>query len=121
MKRTRAALVLPVALALASAGCSTLGLGHRNPQVTKRFYSGSITYTLDADAQRVLSKIEKLQGNTLTVRSRELDPRSDALILPLYRDSDLNRDHHITRDEAEVFYREYVQQFEDGLGEAVYQ
>jgi ABC-type transporter Mla subunit MlaD len=57
----------------------------------------------------------------LVGRVQKLEPPlPDDVVLPIYRDADVNRDHTITAKEAETFYKEYVLRFEDALGALKY-
>ena len=126
MRKTLSILLTAgVAFAFAS-GCSTLSTltatrGDDPVPLTKRFYNGAISYTIDLDAQPLITSLVNLQGSTASLESMEdIDTRSDRFTLPLYRDADLNRNRHISKREAEVFYAEYVRQFEDSLGQVYF-
>jgi hypothetical protein len=84
--------------------------------IPKTFFGRTISYTVDAGAKEYMSKLESL----LTHSAEATAPMPDRLVLPLYRDADMDRNHRITASEAEVFYREYVLKFEDSLGRTVY-
>ena len=123
MRETLRTLSLLCTLPMIAGGCSSLKgmLPSQQPLVRKTFYTGSITYTLDVDAQRYVARMISLQGNAASLQGEEdVDPSSDRLALPLYRDADLNRDHHISSAEAETAFEVYVRQFEDQLGPVVY-
>ena len=63
-----------------------------------------------------MSKLESLIG-----QAQKLEPPiPDTVVLPLYRDADTDRDHYITKNEAEIFSREYIIRFEDSLGQVKY-
>ncbi len=125
MKAKLSVLTLLAALVLTSSGCFTLKnlLPKKKPMVTKRFFDGAITYSVDTDAQPLVRRMVNLQGNaeSLQTAGPHIDHQSDRFILPIYRDTDLDRDHHITRQEAETFFHNYVHQFEDYLGNVIYQ
>jgi hypothetical protein len=124
MRRTLPRIALLCTLPVIAGACAALKhmLPEETPKVTKSFYMGSITYTVDLDAQPYVSRMVSLQGRTASLQGDTgVDHQSDRLTLPLYRDADMNRDHHITVMEAEVAFRAYVRQFEDQLGPVVYQ
>jgi hypothetical protein len=84
----------------------------RQINIPKTFFDRTITYKVDAEAKEYMSKLESLLGHI-----RQLDaPVSDDIVLPLYRDTDIDRDRHITFAEAKAFYDDYVLRFEDSLG-----
>lgn len=123
MRTTRFVSVSAAVVALGALGCASLpGFGPEPdaPTVTKRFFGGSIVYTVDLEAQHLLRKMVELQGQVASLSEGKSDPRADHLILPIYRDADLDRDHHVSHREAEAFYHQYVRQFEDHLGPVVY-
>ncbi len=106
-------------LALIGGGCES---GYKSSRrrgdagIPKTFFDRTISYSVDAGAKEYMSKLE-----SLLIHSAEATaPMPDRLVLPLYRDADMDRDHRITASEAEVFYREYVLRFEDSLGRTVY-
>jgi hypothetical protein len=126
MKKLGLVLALLPALTLASSGCASFGNAEpapasSKPSVAKRFFDGAITYSIDADAQSILKKLVHLHGLSASGQNGDAGVSSDLVTLPLYRDSDIDRNRHITRHEAETFYAEYVRQFEDQIGKVVYQ
>jgi hypothetical protein len=91
-----------------SPGTTQAGEG----SVPKSFFARTITYTVDPGAKEYMLKLENLLA-----RAKKLEmPLPDDVVLPLYRDADVNRDHHISAKEAEIFYKDYVLRFEDSLG-----
>ena len=123
MKKLTLVMAVAPILSLVSSGCAVLEtpVPKSKPSVVKHFFGGSITYSVDAEAQPILKKLVQLHGMTLSEQSGDSEASSDLLTLPLYRDTDVDRDHHITLREADAFYVGYVRQFEDHLGEVVYQ
>lgn len=121
MTRNRVLSLCTALLALGAVGCAALPgtFGSKDPVLAKRFYSGAIVYTVEPEAQSLVAKTVRLQSRAVSLRDASIDTRSDELILPLYRDADMNRDHHITALEAEAFYHQYVRDFEDQLGPVV--
>jgi len=62
-----------------------------------------------------MAKIERLLTQVYEEANKEI-PLPEEVILPFYRDADMNRDYHIFLQEAESFYTEFIIQFEDSLG-----
>lgn len=87
-----------------------------NPGITKTFYGRAIEYRIEPEAKEYLTKLELLMS-----RSHKIDPPlPDDLIVRLYRDADMDRDHFITKTEADVFYQDFILKFEDSLGAVQY-
>lgn len=108
------AVVLWVLLVVV-AGC-TVAQPQKQPGISKTFFGRTITYTLTPEAKDVMSKLESLIG-----QARKMDPPiPDEIVLPLYRDADIDRDHFITENEAKVFSKEYIMRFEDSLGQVTF-
>jgi len=80
--------------------------------VPKLFFDRTISYRVHPDAKEYMSRLESLASQM----RRSTEPIPDNELLPLYRDADVDRDHFITRPEAEAFYQEYVLKFENALG-----
>jgi len=99
-----------LAAALAAGGCGDLSL--RKNYISKTFFNRTITYTVAPGAKEYMSRLENLLS-----QARQIEiPLPDNVLLPLYRDADVDRDHRITATEAKAFYHEYVLKFEDSLG-----
>ncbi len=80
--------------------------------VTKSFFNRTIIYEVSPKANDLMIKLE-----SLIAQAQELDPPiPDKIILPLYRDADIDRNHTITPEEAQTFYQSFVLKFEDALG-----
>lgn len=106
-------MIAIVSLLLAAGGCGGQGLGQgAKGDIQRSFFDRTIIYTLDQGAQEPMGRVEKI----LLVAKRSQESLSDEELLPLYRDADVNRDHHITAKEAQTFYREYILRFEESLG-----
>ncbi len=102
-------------MALAVGGCGSLKLRSQQDNqvgVPKNFFDRTIVYTLDSEAKDYMMKLESLLGQIKQIQA----PLSDELAVPLYRDTDVDRNHHITQVEAKAFYQDYVLKFEDSLG-----
>lgn len=84
--------------------------------VPKTFFDRTITYTVDIEAKEYMFKLESLLRQNKQVET----PLSDEVVLPIYRDTDIDRDRHITAAEAKAFYNDYVLRFEDSLGSVRY-
>jgi uncharacterized protein YceK len=100
---------------LVVSGCSTVRTAVRSRRqlnVPKSFYDRTITYQVDADARRYMSNLENLFGYV----KQQQAPFSEELMLSLYRDTDIDRNRHITALEAEAYYNDCVLRFEDSLG-----
>jgi hypothetical protein len=82
----------------------------------RSFFSRTVIYTIEPGAKEYMSKLENLVGQVQKLEP----PLPDDVVLPVYRDADINRDHHISAKEAETFYKEYVLKFEDALGSVKY-
>jgi len=80
--------------------------------VPKLFFDRTISYMVDPKAKEYMSRLESM----VSQMRRSTEPIPDNELLPLYRDADVDRDHFITRPEAEAFYQEYVLKFENALG-----
>jgi hypothetical protein len=85
--------------------------------VPKTFYDRTITYEVDTDAKRYMSDLENLLGQVKQLKA----PYSDDLVLPIYRDTDIDRNRRITAAEARAFYNDCVLRFEDSLGPVQFQ
>jgi hypothetical protein len=85
--------------------------------VPKTFFDRTITYNVDTDAKRYMSNLESLLGQSKHLQA----PYADDLILPLYRDTDIDRNRRITVVEARAFYDDCVLRFEDSLGPVQFQ
>lgn len=85
--------------------------------VPKTFFDRTISYDVDTDAKRYMSNLESLLG-----QSKQLQPPyADDIILPIYRDTDIDRNRRITVAEAEAFYNDCVLRYEDSLGPVHFQ
>ncbi len=86
------------------------------PPIPKSFFDRAIIYMVDPDATPHMAKAEDL-----VARAEKLNPPlPDDVLAALYRDADLDRNHHITGVEAKTFYESYVLRFEDALGRSRY-
>ncbi|MDH7599118.1 MAG: hypothetical protein QHH07_05720 [Sedimentisphaerales bacterium] len=99
---------------LVAAGCSGERFGGQKADLQRSFFDRTIIYTLDPGAQEHMTKAERI----LMAARKTQEPLPDEELLPLYRDADLNRDHHITTKEAQAFAHEYTLRFEESLGRA---
>jgi hypothetical protein len=112
-------IIFLLALVFAVGGCPSSDFLFQEKSkvgIPKNFFGRTITYTVAPEAKESLSKLE-----TLLAQSEEMkEPLPDRVLLPLYRDTDVNRDHHITAAEAEAYYREYILKFEDSLDSVSY-
>jgi len=108
--------ILFLAVILVTSGCSGGGLtgGGKGGDMQKTFFDRTVSYTIDAGAKEHMTRLE----NMLAAIKKTEDPLTDEELLPLYRDTDMNRDHRITTREAESYSQEYVLKFEDSLGRA---
>ncbi len=81
---------------------------------SKTFFDRTISYTIDPEAKECMNKLERL----LSFAYQEDMPLPDKIAVSLYKETDsfIERDHHITLQEAKGFYGEYVMRFEDSLG-----
>lgn len=86
--------------------------GNKEGAMPKTFFNRTISYTIEPAAKEFMTRLEGLVAMT----KANQDSLTDQDLLPLYRDTDINRDHHISAAEAEGFYREYVVKFEDAMG-----
>lgn len=112
-------IVLSISAFVLSACSGVRLVSYRNEEVNipKSFYDRTITYSVDADAKKYMNDLENLLG-----RVRRLSaPYSDDLVLPIYRDTDINRDRRITAPEARAYYNDCVLKFEDSLGPVQFQ
>jgi hypothetical protein len=111
----KAKAIVLVGILLVVTGCGGVGKKAKTA-VTKTFYGRTIEYQMETSAKEDMSKLESLVG-----QAHEVDPPvPDKLLIPLYRDADVDRDHFITGEEAETYYRDYILQFEDSLGAVQY-
>ncbi|MFC1760798.1 hypothetical protein ACFL6U_01805 [Planctomycetota bacterium] len=67
---------------------------------------------IHSEANRYLDKVESLVSQTNDVKR----PVPDYMMVPFYRDTDVDRDHFITLEEAKLYYEDLVLVFEDSLG-----
>src|SRR3990172_4080498 len=86
--------------------------GGKETAMPKTFFNRTISYAVEPAAKEFMTRLEGLVAMTKSGQ----ETLTDQDLLPLYRDTDINRDHHISTAEAEGFYREYVVKFEDALG-----
>ena len=86
-------------------------------KVPKTFFDRTITYDVDTDAKRYMSNLESLLGQSKQLQA----PYADDIILPIYRDTDIDRNRRITVAEAEAFYNDCVLRYEDSLGPVHFQ
>lgn len=85
--------------------------------VPKTFFGRTITYKVDTDAKRYMSNLESLLGQVKQLQA----PVADDIVLPIYRDTDIDRNRRITAAEAEAFYNDCVLRYEDSLGPVQFQ
>jgi len=112
MKRMDFVLVLSGLLVVA-AGCGGASTSPKQDGIGKTFFGRTITYTLAPEAKEIMSKMESLVG-----LANKMDPPiPDEIVLPLYRDADVDRDYFITKEEADTFSKDYIMRFEDSLGQ----
>jgi hypothetical protein len=113
------AIMLSIAAFILS-GCSGMrlvALQRESVNIPKTFYDRTITYRVDADAKKYMTDLENLLG-----RVRRLSaPYSDDLVLPIYRDTDIDRNRRITEAEAIAYYNDCILKFEDSLGPVQFQ
>ena len=117
MKQIRT--VLSIVLAITISGCSSVSKKTAPQTVfepvpstfSKSFFQRTITYSLEPKARDQLNKIETLITEATTLES----PIPDPILITFYRDADMNRDHIITEQESDLFYTDYIIQFEDSL------
>lgn len=87
-------------------------VAEKQPPIPRSFFDRTITYMVEPEAMPYMSKVQ-----SLVARAEGLEqPLPDDILLPIYRNADLNRDHRITAVEAKTFYQSYVLRFEDALG-----
>ncbi|MCX5646998.1 MAG: hypothetical protein NTZ17_20305 [Phycisphaerae bacterium] len=117
-----AILVVSLAAMAILTGCSgpqasdTPVSNAAQPPIPKSFFDRAIIYMVDPDATAHMSKAEDL-----VARAEKLKPPlPDDVLAALYRDADLDRNHHITGVEAKTFYESYILRFEDALGRSRY-
>jgi hypothetical protein len=106
--------ILSLAVIVVTGGCSSGGLagGRGGGDIQKTFFDRTIVFTVDPGAKEYMTRME----NMLAATKKTQDPLTDEEIMPLYRDADMNRDHHITTQEAKTFCQEYTLKFEDAVG-----
>ena len=108
-------------LAFVLGGCSGIRLvtvqKEEEINIPKTFYDRTITYRVDANAKRYMTDLESLLGQVRRLSA----PYSDDLVLPIYRDTDIDRDRRITEAEARAYYNDCVLKFEDSLGPVQFQ
>ncbi len=85
--------------------------------VPKTFFDRTITYSVDTEAKRYMSNLENLLGRVKQLQA----PFADDVVLPIYRDTDIDRNRRITAAEARAFYNDCVLRFEDSLGPVQFQ
>lgn len=114
------AIMLSIAVFVIS-GCSGIRLvalqKKEEVNIPKTFYDRTITYRVDADAKKYMSDLESLLGQVRRLSA----PYSDDLVLPIYRDTDFDRDRRITEAEARAYYNDCILRFEDSLGPVQFQ
>jgi hypothetical protein len=113
----RLAIGLSVVAFAASSCTGVRFVSRRQIDIPKTFFERTITYDVDAQAKRYMSNLEGLLGHIKQMQA----PLADDLVLPLYRDADIDRDRHITSLEAEAFYNDCVLRYEDSLGPVQFQ
>ena len=105
-------VIVLLAAAIAASGCEGGATSGKQTVIPKTFFDRTISYTVEPAAKEHMTRLE-----TLLRKTKDTDePLTDDELLPLYRDADLDRDHHIKAAEAEAYYREYILRFEDALG-----
>lgn len=108
--KTHTMALLAIVILLGTIGCGT---GKKvQTGITKTFYNRTVEYRVEPEAKEYLSKLENLVGQSYEIEP----PVPDDLIVPIYRDADMDRDHFITVAEAQVYYQDYILKFEDSLG-----
>lgn len=118
MKKT-STLVLMAAIVLVLSGCSGVRFVGFEPSpvnIPKTFYERTITYRVDANAKQTMTNLENLLGQVKGLQP----PYPDDLVLPIYRDTDIDRDRRITAPEATAYYNDCILRFEDSLGPVHY-
>jgi len=109
--RTWAVTFLVGAIVVGGCGGGS-SAARKETSLPRTFFNRTISYTVDPEAKDYMTRLEGLVAMTKPGQ----ESLTDQDLLPLYRDTDVNRDHHITTAEAEGFYRDYVVKFEDALG-----
>ncbi len=97
-----------------SQGCATMDrFKSKSDEHSMSFQSGLIVYSFERDARDYMERAVRLfrQNVPEHVGRDEINSR----IHSLYSRADVNRDHHITLDEARSFYRQLVLEFEQKL------
>lgn len=112
MKELAIVLVV-VALFATLSGCS----GNTIPKPFFGTEETGITFYSGIKAQKLMIKKESLLA---TIRGEE-PPLADEVLLPIYRDTDRNRDHQISLKEAVEHDRVFVIQIEDSFGKVKFQ
>lgn len=109
-----------MALIVTTSGCASWQ--GRNA-VSRTFYNKTIIYKVNAGAEEHMENLESLQQQIYyekeDIRTPSEDEESslpDEIVVPLYRDTDTQRDHRITQEEAADFYEKSILAFEDSLG-----
>lgn len=80
--------------------------------VKKPFYGRSIVYKVDVEARSYMDKITRLLGQAHDMEY----PMPDNMTVCVYRDTDMDRDHSISLEEATQYYYDIILKFEDSLG-----
>ncbi|MFC1761348.1 hypothetical protein ACFL6U_04640 [Planctomycetota bacterium] len=111
----KARAITVVCVMLAVTGCSG-GWKKAKTGLTKTFYGRTIKYQMETSAKEDMTKLENLMG-----QAHKVDPPvPDELLVPIYRDADIDRNHFISTDEAEIYYNDFILKFEDSLGSVKY-
>lgn len=114
------AVVLSI-VALAVIGCSGVRIvaipNEEQVDIPKTFFDRTITYQVEAEAKKYMIDLESLLCQIKQLQA----PLRDDVVLPLYRDSDIDRDRRITAAEAKAFYSYCILKFEDSLGPVQFQ
>ena len=112
MKRT---IFFMLVVFVLMGGCD-VSKPQKQPEITKSFFNRTIDYTLTSEARETMTRLE-----TLVIMAQKLEPPiPDDILLPLYRDADIDRDHFITKEEAKLFSDSFILKFEDSLGKVKY-
>jgi hypothetical protein len=95
-----------------ASSSSSSGAGAKETAMPKTFFNRTKSYAVEPAAKEFMTRLEGLVAMTKSGQ----EPLTDQDLLPLYRETDVNRDHHISTAEAEGFYHEYIVKFEDAMG-----
>lgn len=112
-------IITLLTVSLAVAGCRILPAAPEQvapepPEVAdipKFFFDRTIIYYISPEAKPYMNKLEVLVAHVVKAE----EPLPDEKVLPIYRDTDIDRNHNITADEARNFYEDYVIRFEETL------